>query len=80
MLVADLLAPSAVAQRYNVRSLGTGPSTLLFCNGYGCNQHVWSHLVPALLPGHRLVFFDQVGTGGADPAAYDPYMAMPRMW
>jgi sigma-B regulation protein RsbQ len=75
MLVANSLAPSAVAvvQRYNVRSLGTGPATLLFCNGYGCNQHVWSHLVPALLPGHRLVFFDQVGTGGADPAAYDPH-------
>jgi sigma-B regulation protein RsbQ len=72
MLLVDSLTSAAVVQRYNVRSLGTGPSTLLFCNGFSCNQHIWHYLVPALAVHHRLVFFDQVGTGGADPAAYDP--------
>lgn len=63
---------AAVLTRYNVRVTGSGPSTLLFCNGYSCTQHVWHYLAPALAARHRLVFFDQVGTGGADPAAYDP--------
>jgi sigma-B regulation protein RsbQ len=71
MLVSDLSARSSVLDRYNVQIMGDGPSTLLFCNGYSCNQHVWHYLAPALAAGHRLVFFDQVGTGGADPAAYD---------
>jgi sigma-B regulation protein RsbQ len=72
MLTATSLTPAAVVQRYNVRSLGVGPSTLLFCNGYGCSQQVWHHLAPALAARHRLIFFDQVGTGGADSTAYDP--------
>jgi sigma-B regulation protein RsbQ len=71
MSLRELSSPAVIVQRYNVRSLGTGPSTLLFCNGYSCNQHVWHYLTPALAASHRLVFFDQVGTGGADPAAYD---------
>jgi sigma-B regulation protein RsbQ len=72
MAVTNLTAPTAVLKRYNVRSIGTGPSTLLFCNGYSCNQHVWHYLAPTLVVGHRLIFFDQIGTGGADPTAYDP--------
>jgi sigma-B regulation protein RsbQ len=71
MSVRELSSPAFILQRYNVRSLGTGPLTLLFCNGYSCNQHVWHYLAPALAARYRLVFFDQVGTGGADPAAYD---------
>ena len=69
---SEVAVPAGVLARYNVRSWGTGPSTLLFCNGYSCNQQVWRYLAPTLAANHRLIFFDQVGTGGADPAAYDP--------
>jgi sigma-B regulation protein RsbQ len=72
MLVDALPVPLAVLTRYNVHTMGSGPSTLLFCNGYSCNQHVWHHLAPALAAEYRLVFFDQIGTGGADSTAYDP--------
>lgn len=58
--------------RHNVHVIGTGPSTLLFCNGYNCSQLVWSHLAPALAVRHRLVFFDQMGTGESDITAYEP--------
>jgi sigma-B regulation protein RsbQ len=58
--------------RFNVRVIGEGKPTLIFCNGFGCNQHVWRHLTAALATRYQLVLFDYVGTGGADPAAYDP--------
>jgi sigma-B regulation protein RsbQ len=72
MIAAILPASPAVLTRYNVHSMGNGSSTLLFCNGYSCNQQVWHYLAPALAANHRLVFFDQIGTGEADPSAYDP--------
>lgn len=72
MLLYSSPAAQAIRQRFNVHVTGTGPTTLLFCNGYGCTQAVWHYLAPALAARHRLVFFDQVGTGGADPTAYDP--------
>jgi sigma-B regulation protein RsbQ len=64
-------AAQALVQRFNVRLTGSGPAILLFCNGYNCTQQVWHYLAPALATRYRLVFFDRVGTGGADPAAYD---------
>ena len=62
----------AVLQRHNVHVIGAGKPTLLFCNGFGCNQHIWDHLTPMLADHYQLVFFDQLGTGEADLTAYDP--------
>ena len=62
----------ALLTRFNVHVVGQGKTPLLFCNGFGCNQQVWRHLTAALASRYKLVLFDYVGTGGADPAAYDP--------
>ena len=62
----------ALLARFNVRVVGQGKPPLLFCNGFGCNQHVWRHLTAALAPRYQLVHFDYVGTGEADPDAYEP--------
>jgi sigma-B regulation protein RsbQ len=45
---------------------------MLFAHGFGCDQHMWRHVAPAFAADHRVVLFDHVGAGGADPAAWDP--------
>ena len=45
---------------------------MLFAHGFGCDQHLWRHVAPAFAADHRVVLFDHVGAGGADPAAWDP--------
>jgi sigma-B regulation protein RsbQ len=65
-------APEQVAtiKRFNVNVIGAGKPTLLFCNGFNCNQHIWNYLTPALAARHQLVLFDQMGTGSSDVSAY----------
>jgi sigma-B regulation protein RsbQ len=60
-----------VIKRFNVNVIGAGKPTLLFCNGFNCNQHIWNYLTPALAGRHQLVLFDQMGTGDSDLSAYD---------
>jgi sigma-B regulation protein RsbQ len=45
---------------------------MVFAHGFGCDHTMWRHVVPAFEADHRIVLFDHVGMGGADPAAYDP--------
>ncbi len=45
---------------------------MVFVHGFGCDQHMWRHVAPAFTEDHRVVSFDLVGAGGADPAAWDP--------
>lgn len=61
-----------VQQRNQVRVTGAGKPTLLFCNGFGCSQHIWRHLTTLLAARYQLVLFDHVGSGESDLAAYDP--------
>lgn len=58
-------------RRHAVQITGKGTRTLLFANGFGCDQNVWRHVAPAFESDHRVVRFDYAGSGGADPAAYD---------
>ncbi|MBJ6141917.1 alpha/beta fold hydrolase [Hymenobacter sp. BT559] len=60
-----------VVRRNNVRVIGEGPQTLLFCNGFGCSQHIWRYLSTPLASRYRVVLFDYVGTGESDLGAYD---------
>ncbi|MDK1326422.1 alpha/beta hydrolase [Arthrobacter sp. zg-Y1143] len=63
----------AVIRRNNVRVLGRpdGP-VLVLVQGFGCDQVVWDPILPEFTDTHRVVLLDHVGTGGADPEAYDP--------
>lgn len=45
---------------------------MIFAHGFGCDQTMWRHVVPAFADSHRIVLFDHVGAGGSDLAAFDP--------
>jgi sigma-B regulation protein RsbQ len=58
--------------RNNVNVVGTDERpTIMLAHGFGCDQNLWRLVVPALLPNFRVVLFDHVGSGAADPAAWD---------
>lgn len=60
-----------VRGRNNVRVTGRedGP-VLVLSHGFGCDQHMWRLVVPALEPDFRVVLFDHVGAGRSDLSAW----------
>ena len=63
---------TSVLDRNHVHVAGAGPQTLLFCNGFGCSQHIWRYVSTPLSKRYRVVLFDHVGSGDSDRRAYDP--------
>lgn len=59
-----------VRQRNHVREAGSGPSTLIFAHGFGCDQNMWRFLTPHFADRYRVVLFDHVGSGQSDWSAY----------
>ncbi|MBB6119427.1 alpha/beta fold hydrolase [Nocardiopsis algeriensis] len=61
-----------VLHRNNVTVTGAadGPPVVL-AHGFGCDQNMWRSVVPALAQRYRVVLFDYVGSGKADPGAWD---------
>ncbi|MEU6955584.1 alpha/beta hydrolase [Streptomyces sp. NPDC045714] len=59
-------------RRNNVTVTGRvdGP-VLLLAHGFGCDQNMWRLVVPVLAEKYRVVLFDYVGSGRADPSAWD---------
>jgi sigma-B regulation protein RsbQ len=58
--------------RNNVNVVGPyDKPTIMLAHGFGCDQQLWRLVVPELLPNFRIVLFDHVGSGAADPAAWD---------
>lgn len=64
--VSDLL------RRHHVQIEGHGSRVLVFSHGFGGDQTLWRRVLPALASDYRVVTFDHIGAGRADPAAYDP--------
>src|SRR5690348_11512795 len=58
--------------RNNVNTSGTGPATIVFAHGFGCDQNMWRHVSPAFEDRFRIALFDHVGAGASDLRAYDP--------
>jgi len=56
--------------KINVVGPGDAP-TIVLAHGFGCDQSLWRLVVPELVANFRVVLFDHVGSGGADPAAWD---------
>jgi sigma-B regulation protein RsbQ len=62
-----------VIARNNVTVSGRSDGRpLVFAHGFGCDQGMWRHVVPAFTDSHRVVLFDHVGAGGSDLSAWDP--------
>jgi sigma-B regulation protein RsbQ len=45
---------------------------MMLANGFGCDQNMWRLVAPALAADFRIVLFDHVGSGQADPSAWQP--------
>lgn len=58
-------------KRNNVHVAGSGPATLLFVHGFGCDQSMWRRMAPAYAKRYRTVLLDLVGSGQSDLSAYD---------
>ncbi len=61
-----------VVERHNV--VVSGPADgqpMVFAHGFGCDQNMWRYVAPRFEPRFKVVLFDHVGAGRADPAAYD---------
>jgi len=71
--VADLSVrgPNLIQRRNNVHVQGSGPATLVFVHGCGCDQNVWRLVAPAFQARFRMVLVDLVGSGNSDLSAYD---------
>ncbi|MGW6486752.1 alpha/beta fold hydrolase [Streptomyces sp. NPDC055056] len=61
-----------IRRRNNVTVTGRadGP-VLLLAHGFGCDQNMWRLVLPTLAQNCQVVLFDYVGSGKADPAAWD---------
>lgn len=59
-------------KRHHVRVSGTGPQTIVFVHGFGCDQHMWRLVAPAFETGYRVVLLDLMGAGNSELTAYDP--------
>lgn len=45
---------------------GTGPTTMVFAHGFGCDQNMWRSMAPSFEERFRVVLFDLVGSGSSD--------------
>jgi sigma-B regulation protein RsbQ len=57
--------------RNNVKVVGSGERTIMFAHGYGCDQSMWRHVVPAFSDNFKIVLFDYVGSGLSDASSFD---------
>jgi sigma-B regulation protein RsbQ len=51
--------------------IGSGSKTLMLAHGFGCDQHMWRFITPALEKKFKIVLFDYVGSGHSDLSQYD---------
>lgn len=57
--------------RNNVHIAGSGPATVIFTHGFGCDQSMWHSLAQVFASRYRTICYDLVGSGESDRLAYD---------
>lgn len=61
-----------LTDQMNVTRTGrTGAPAMVFAHGFGCDQRMWRHLVPAFEADHDVVLLDLTGSGRSELSAYD---------
>ncbi len=60
-----------IARRNNVQVAGSGPATMVFAHGFGCDQNMWRLIAPAFQDRYTTILFDHVGSGASELQAYD---------
>ena len=68
------MTDSVVLKKNNVSVEGnlTASQTIVFANGFGTDQTAWKEVKTSFAANYKLVLFDNVGSGQADPQAYSP--------
>jgi sigma-B regulation protein RsbQ len=60
-----------LARRHHVTTSGSGPVTMFFAHGFGCDQAMWRLLAPTFEDRYKTVLYDLMGSGRSDHTAYD---------
>jgi sigma-B regulation protein RsbQ len=60
-----------IIKRNNVQLHGTKGPVIVYAHGFGCNQEMWSGIVPSFSSSCRQITFDYVGSGGSDFSSWE---------
>uniref|UniRef100_A0A5B7BFI0 Putative esterase D14L n=1 Tax=Davidia involucrata TaxID=16924 RepID=A0A5B7BFI0_DAVIN len=60
-----------IEEAHNVKVVGSGVEIIVLAHGFGTDQSVWKHLVPHLVHDHRVILFDNMGSGPTNPEYFD---------
>ena len=58
-------------KRNHVQLSGSGPETLIFGHGFGCDQTAWRRVLPSFEQRYQVVRYDLTGLGRSDKNQYD---------
>lgn len=61
----------SIRDRHNVTVAGSGPTTMVFAHGFGCDQNMWRLMAPSYEGRYRTLRYDLLGSGKSDLSAYD---------
>lgn len=65
--------PTDIIKKINVTILNESfTQTIIFAHGFGTDQTAWAEIVPAFTANYRIILYDNVGSGNADPDAFSP--------
>ncbi|WP_151637807.1 alpha/beta fold hydrolase [Noviherbaspirillum aerium] len=60
-----------IIEQNNVKVLGRGTKPMILAHGFGCDQNMWRHVIPAFLDDYKVIAFDHVGAGASDLTRFD---------